>query len=167
MIPNTIITAYNTQLNIRYNFFGRLEQKEIITAATALNGHEKKNLKKVLDIIGATLVDNWGPQCTHLTVKEMSVTIKVLNALLDEKPIVLLRYWTQFAKNALKNRPPPDIEQFNKPPVAEPMLTNLNFTEKVNRRVIFKNKELIFGTDENKKLVEDVIQKTGEWITNQ
>lgn len=150
-----------------YNFFCRLEQKEIITAATALNCQEKKNLKNVLDIIRATLVDNWGSQCTHLTVKEMSVTIKVLNALLDEKPIVLLGYWTQFAKNVIKNRPPPDIEQFNKPPVAETMLTNFNFTEKVNRRVVFKNKELIFATEENKKLVEDVIKKSGEWITNQ
>lgn len=122
---------------------------------------DKKKLKNVLNIIGGNYVDNWGPNCTHLTVKEMSVTVKVLHALLDEKPIVVSDYWTQFSENVLKNLPPPDIEKFNSPPVSEPLLKNVNFKKKVSRKSLFKDKLFIFPLEKNKVLLEETINKAG------
>lgn len=134
---------------------------EIVTTGTHLNSGDKKKLKSLLNIIGGTYVDNWGPKCTHLTVKEMSVTVKVLHALIDEKPIVISDYWTQFSENVIKNLPPPDIEKFNNPPVGEPTLKNIDFKKNVSRKCLFKDKLFIFPLEKNKVLLEETIKKAG------
>lgn len=114
----------------------------------------------MLEALDVTYVDNWGPECTHLTVNKMAVTSKVLHAILDAKPITLTDYWTHFLENVLINRAPPNIEDFCNPPSEEPLLNNINFTNTF-RKSLFANKIFVFPTDKSKSDMEVIIRKAG------
>lgn len=138
-----------------------MEQQHIITTGAQLNKTDKEKLKNELNVIHGKYVDNWGPECTHLTVNDITITIKFLHALVDEKPIVVKDYWAKFSKNVLKNKPPPAVENYNKPVIKDPLLNINTILKKVCRKTIFEGKIFIFPSTKSKLQMESIITKTG------
>lgn len=136
---------------------------EFITTGTLLNSSLKSKLLSDLSTIRGTYVDQWTPECTHLTLKEITLTIKFLHALIEEKPIVTPTYWTKFAERVQKKLPPPDIEQYNKVPVAEVLLNKIDLSPNPKRKVLFTGKLFVFPKEKDKKKLEDLIKKAGEY----
>lgn len=143
----------------------RLEQIELITTGTHLSTNNKDQLKSALKVLGGSYVESWTVECTHLTVQNITVTGKLLLALLDNKPIVTQNYWTAFAENISKHLPPPDINKYNNPPIAEPLLKNIDF-KSMSRRGLFQGKIFIFASEHSMKDMEEIIKKAGKIIHN-
>ncbi|KAJ8930978.1 hypothetical protein NQ314_016175 [Rhamnusium bicolor] len=113
-------------------------------------------------ILGGQYIENWTTDCTHLTVEEVTLTVKVLHALIDEKPIVKPAYWSKFAENVRNNLPPPTIENYNKPPIAEALLNKIELKNDPQRKILFNGKLFLFPKEKNKKQMEEIIQKAGK-----
>ena len=54
------------------------------------------------------MVNDWQNNCSLLIAEKVSMTIKVVNALICQKLIVTQKYLESFVKNALENKPPPN-----------------------------------------------------------
>ncbi|CAG9771788.1 unnamed protein product [Ceutorhynchus assimilis] len=107
-------------------------------------------------------MEKWDDSCTHLTVEKLTLTIKVLQALIDEKPIVTLDYWAACEESLAQKLPMPNIEEYNKPPVAEQLLkSDFQYRFNSQRRSLFKDKMFVFQTANCKKQMEEVIEKCG------
>ncbi|XP_072378884.1 uncharacterized protein [Diabrotica undecimpunctata] len=147
--------------------FGGLGSKYIfrkmnlVTTATQQPTTQKEALKKYLSHIQGKYVDNWNAECTHLTVEKISLTIKVLHALLEDKPTVEPGFWKEFAENVSKNLRPPDISAYNDPPLVEGLLNKVEFKNGIDRKNLFKDKIFLFTLEQERKQVEELISKAG------
>ncbi|VEN57567.1 unnamed protein product [Callosobruchus maculatus] len=144
-----------------YNSKFRLEHQKFVTTATRLSGAEKMQLKNEMQSIHGSYVEEWSQDCTHLTVKEIALTVKVLYALIDDKPIIMPQYWTALKKHVTLGEDAPKIEDYNKPPVNETLLSRVEWKREINRTNLFKNKLFIFLTENSKKTMEGVISRLG------
>lgn len=134
---------------------------KIVTTSSALSNPDKINLKKTFANFGGTLLDNWSSECTHLTAKEIMLTVKVLLALMDEKPIVTLEYWDKFSTSIQNGGSLPNPKDY-KPPLAETFLsTNVTFKPDKRRQFLFQNKIFVFPTKKLLSRMEDLIKRAG------
>ncbi|KAJ8954433.1 hypothetical protein NQ318_011109 [Aromia moschata] len=162
MLTPNVETQLNLQDEIQFGIINskyRVKKHSVTTTGTRLNSAQKIQLKSDLATIGGRYVENWNAECTHLTIEEITLTVKVLHAIIDEKPIVKPAYWSKFAENVNKMKPPPDINEYNKPPIAEALLNNVEFSTDPRRRSLFKGKLFVFSKEKTKKQMEDVIRK--------
>ncbi|CAH1953575.1 unnamed protein product [Acanthoscelides obtectus] len=144
-----------------YNSKFRLEREKYVTTATRLPGAEKIQLKNDIEAVRGSYVEDWSHDCTHLTVKEIALTVKVLYALIDDKPIVLPQYWTKLKDHVRSGEEFPKVENYNNPPVSGTLLSRVEWKRGINRRNMFKNKLFIFLTENNKQIMEGVIARLG------
>ncbi|XP_050509460.1 nibrin [Diabrotica virgifera virgifera] len=156
------------QLEDKYAIhFGGLGSKYIfrkmalVTTATQQSPTQKEALKKYLSYIQGKYVDTWNEECTHLTVEKISLTLKVLNALLEDKPTVEPGFWKKFAENVSNSLRPPDISAYNDPPLAQGLLNKVEFKNGIDRKNLFKDKIFLFTLEQEKKQVEELISKAG------
>lgn len=136
-----------------------------IVAASALSADKKLTLKAALDKCHGTYVDKWSDKCTHLTVENLTLTIKVLHALVEGKPIVTLDYWSDYAESVEKKVSLPDINKYNRPPIAETLLrSDFEYKADPRRKTVFENKMFVFLKSSTKKQIEDVIKSCGKFV---
>lgn len=133
---------------------------QIITTTSRLSNTEKLNLNKCISSLNGKMINNWTNQCTHLTAEQITLTLKVLHALVDNKPIVTSKYWEKFAENVKNGLPPPDVDQF-KPPLVEALLNKVPLDENQQRKCLFQNKVFIFTDKASKEQMGEIIQKAG------
>ncbi|KAL1491442.1 hypothetical protein ABEB36_012040 [Hypothenemus hampei] len=150
---------------IKFGIFNskfRFESYQFVVAGSVLSTEKKALLKECLDKCGGYYVEKWTDYCTHLTVEKASLTVKFLQALVNEKHIVTINYWTDYVKSIESKQNPPNIEYYNKPPIAEQLLSS-DFKYKVdpNRRTLFKEKIFVFFDKNCKDQLSDVIQNCG------
>jgi nijmegen breakage syndrome protein 1 len=118
----------------------------VVTTGSGLNNEQKSQLKNRINAIGGSVLNNWEESCTHITTQELMLTVKVLHALVDDKPIVKLEYWDQLLQNMKELKPPPDVSDFE-PPVAESLINKTKMSFNPTRRILFTNKTFVFATE--------------------
>lgn len=149
---------------VRFGGLGSIfifHQIHLVTTATQLSDNRKAALKKHLDSLHGKYVDNWNSECTHLTLQKISLTVKVLHALLEDKPIVVPAFWTKFVENVSRNIAPPDWSEYNDPPLAEALLNKVEFKKAAPRKNLFMDKHFLFYLEKEEKQVKDLIEKAG------
>lgn len=110
-------------------------------------------------------MDKWSSLCTHLAVEKLTLTVKVLQALVQGKPIVTLDYWADYAKAIENSKPAPDLARYSKPPVAEHLFSSdFECTYDEKRKSLFENKVFVFLKASTKKQLEDVIKSCGKLV---
>ncbi|XP_057665360.1 nibrin [Diorhabda carinulata] len=139
----------------------KFHQIHFVTTATQLSDNCKEALKKQLDTIQGRYLDNWTSECTHLTLQKISLTVKVLHALLEDKPIVVPAFWAKFVENVSKSIAPPKITDYNNPPLAEALLNRVEFKKAAPRKNLFMGKHFLFYLEKEEKQVKDLIRKAG------
>ncbi|XP_018333857.1 nibrin [Agrilus planipennis] len=158
---DTILSPGNT---IKFGAFESIYKVgciNIVTAHSCLTKEEKKKVICQINFLNGCCVSNWTPECTHLTVNELKLTVKMLCCLIEGKPIVTVKFWEDFAKNVKENHSPPDPNNY-KPPCTEIMLNkNLPLDFKEERKHLFRNKVFVFMTEADKETVELVIKYAG------
>ncbi|XP_044268561.1 nibrin [Tribolium madens] len=160
--PNTqVILKDNDVIRLGvYNSKFRIQKVDLVVAGSGLTNEERVELKEKITSVGGTFVNEWGPTCTYLTVPVIVLTIKMLNALIDDKPIVNLKFWDEYIKRIKNNEPLPDLQDF-KPPVVETLLNGIDLTPNPERKTLFKNKIFVFPTEKLKLKMMYLIKQTG------
>lgn len=78
----------------------KLEELKLATTPSSLLRPEVEELSKLIGPLGGSVLPSWTNECSHLTMDMVSVTVKLLHALLENKPIVCIAYWREFSKVA-------------------------------------------------------------------
>ncbi|EFA04568.2 nibrin [Tribolium castaneum] len=138
----------------------RIEKIDLVVTGSGLTNEEKVELKGKITSIGGTFLNEWGPTCTHLTAPVIVLTIKMLHALIDDKPIVNLKFWDEYILKIKNNEPLPEPQNF-KPPVTETLINGTELKPNPERKVLFKNKIFVFPTEKLRLRMAYLIEKTG------
>ncbi|KAK4877261.1 hypothetical protein RN001_009767 [Aquatica leii] len=139
----------------------KLNQVSIITTTSGIGSDQKHKLKNTITAIGGLLVQNWTNQCTHVSVNEITLTVKVLSAVITGVPIVTLKYWDYFI-NCVNNKKPIPSPLNYIPKCSEPILKeNLNFEYKEERRQLFKDKIFMFPLKSDTAKMASLIKAAG------
>nr|CAI5843993.1 unnamed protein product [Callosobruchus analis] len=133
------------------------ERHSFITAVSRLSSTERFQLKKDLGSIGGQFAEYWDCNCTHLTVKEVGMTMNVLYAIASNVPIVTSHFWSETRKKVDAGEQLPDVNMFSSPPVAKSICNRVQWNRNVDRKGLFKNKMFIFISEQAKKLMERII----------
>jgi len=129
---------------------------KLITTVSALTRPEIQELAEILKPMGGTVSSNWTDECSHLTMNEASVTVKLLHAMLENKPIVTFAYWRKLLQAAQSVHVK---EGWPQPEDYQP--TNMDVTWRPERTRLFAGKTFVFMNRKHFEMYGSVVQKAG------
>ncbi|XP_053182770.1 nibrin [Scomber japonicus] len=141
--------AENTPVNLKSGdsiTFGVFHSKfsvdhlKLVVCSSCLDNEGKVSLSQALLSLGGKLVNSWSPDCTHLAMHSVKVTIKTIAALLCCRPIVKPEFFSELSRAVQQKLPAPKAQSFT-PEIDEPSLTK----EDVNLRALPERKQLFKG----------------------
>ncbi|XP_041453971.1 nibrin-like [Lytechinus variegatus] len=134
----------------------------VVVAASALPGNEKRTLKQIVHRIGGHVVSEWCPQCTHLVMSELNVTIKVISALVACRPIVTPDFFKHTLESVIEKSSLPTPGTYL-PSVAEAAINKdeVSFSPDERRKEIFKDRTFFFLTEKQYKRLHIPISLAG------
>ena len=144
--------------------FGRLQNvwkiqfMSIDTAISSLSKDENLQLKSYIEVLGGKISEQWSPNCTHLTMNEPSVTMKLLHALIDQKLVVTLTYWKELlkaAKNVKSKLPTPEL---HRPDFGDELI---DFSSNIKRKSLFKGTTFVFLNRKHFDMYSPIIKLAG------
>ncbi|XP_052002686.1 nibrin isoform X2 [Xyrauchen texanus] len=123
----------------------RLEKECVVVCSSCVNNEGKVSLSHDVRSIGGRLINSWTPDCTHLVMPTVKVTIKMICALLCCRHIVKPEFFSVFSKAVQQKQPLPKAEGF-RPPVDEPTLAkdDVDLSARPERKSLFKGKTFLF-----------------------
>lgn len=139
----------------------RVSYINFITCTSTLKGENLHNLKKVLDILGGTLKNEWDDTCMYLTMPAITLTIKVVLALVQKSHIVTIDYWKKCVEAISNNLPLPSPNNFI-PQILESTLNkeNVSFIPKNERCNLFAGKKVIFFSRRQLEMYKTALLKS-------
>ncbi|BFF98846.1 nibrin [Drosophila madeirensis] len=160
MPPNTL-TPLPVGFKVRFGGsrnIWQVTQMPLVSAVSALSNDQVKELGMLLAAMGGSVCLNWGDadECTHLTMNEATVTVKLLHALLENKPIVTFEYWRKLlaAAQGIHVR-----EGWPQPEDYQP--TNMDLSWRPERTTLFANKTFVFMNRRHFEIYGAVVRKAG------
>ena len=143
----------------------RLEEISPHVTYSGLNAEQKIKLTENVIFLNGKIDSNWNKACTHVTVSEITLTAKVLYALILGQPMVTLQFWDDYVTNVKCNSLPPDVKNYV--PRFSEMVLQKNFSLEYlpERKTLFKNLTFVFATDQIKKTMDVLIKMAGKMCT--
>ena len=154
--------------------------KPYIVCMSSLNGCGKKEVRHLLNELGGRAVNEWSNDCCLLVMKSVTVTIKVVCALLSLKPIVTPDYLRDFLRylkkeRALKPDPinylPCVTEGFVKPDVSfhciterSSMFSEITFYFWCEKQFFEMSKAIILGGGKTSLIKDSKISKLETYV---
>ncbi|KAL4235286.1 hypothetical protein ACF0H5_006923 [Mactra antiquata] len=122
----------------------------------------KKTVKQCMVTLGGHLTSEWQKDCSLLVMSKISVTIKVICALVSQKYIILPTYLEQYIKHLHGKAEKPDPGMFT-PDLAETQLdaTCVSFKPDVRRKTLFKGLKFYFCSEKQLKKMKFAIELAG------
>lgn len=149
--------------------FGALKNEWIVskhninTMVSSLNPNDLVEVRKHLNILGGHIISTWESKCTHLTMSEITITIKVLHALIEKIPIVSCDYWKDSIKNIQNKQEPPNPSCYL--PKRSNQLSSAILDEHLafneSRKTLFAGKTFVFMTKKHFDIYSPIIVKAG------
>lgn len=117
----------------------------LVITTSCIDSAVKKELKKTIHRLGGHLVSEWKPECTHLVMSDVKVTIKAVCCLISLKPLVTPAYFMDMLTNISSRLSEPITNRYI-PPIGEDIIDKekANFDIVPERKRIFDNKTFIF-----------------------
>ncbi|XP_055911396.1 nibrin [Eupeodes corollae] len=149
--------------------FGALKNEWVIsknninTMVSSLNAKDLVEIKNQLDILGGNIISKWESKCTHLTMPEITITIKVLHALIEKIPIVSCSFWKDYHTNIQDKKEPPNPSNYL--PKRSIQLSSaiqdghMGFNE--NRKTLFAGKTFVFMSKKHLEMYAPIVTKAG------
>lgn len=128
------------------------------TVTTSFTAAEKKTLNALLGKIHVNMQDAFESTTTHLTIDVLSVTVKVLHAIMEKIPIVSTKFWLQFYDSLKNCQICPEIKDF-KPRIDNELLRTIDYD--TDRKKIFAGKIFIFINKAQKENYAKLIEMGG------
>lgn len=138
----------------------KLEELKLVTTPSSLLRPEVQELSKLMSPLGGSVVPTWTKDCSHLTMDMVSVTVKLLHALLENKPIVCIDYWREFSKVAQRIHVSddwPKPEDF--PPDSPANMPSIKWIPE--RTKMFAGKTFVFCNSRHNEMYGPVVEKAG------
>ncbi|KAH8286062.1 hypothetical protein KR054_002111, partial [Drosophila jambulina] len=129
---------------------------KLVTTASALAHAQVQELEQLLKPLGGVVSPNWTEECSHLTMNEASVTVKLLHALLENKPIVTFAFWRKLLQAAQSVHVK---EGWPQPKDYQP--TNIDVKWRPERTTLFAGKTFVFMNRKHFEIYGAVVQKAG------
>lgn len=147
--------------------FGKLEsvwkvnESKFVTCTSTLKGENLQNLKTCLANLGGTLKNEWDDTCMYLTMPAITLTIKVVLALVQGSQIVTTDYWNKCLEAINNNTVLPDPNKFI-PQIVESTLNKeiVSFIPNTQRRTLFEGKKIVFFSRKQFDMYKTVLQKS-------
>jgi len=138
----------------------QLSELKLATTPSSLTRPELEELQQLLQPLGGVLLPSWTKECSHLTMNNVTVTVKLLHALLDKKPIVNVAFWRAFSKVAhrvhvTEDWPNPD----DFPPSLPSDMPSIKWDP--NRIKLFTGKTFVFCNRKHIDTYGPIVQKAG------
>ncbi|XP_060072738.1 nibrin-like isoform X2 [Ylistrum balloti] len=117
----------------------------LVVSTSCLSPTLKKQVQQSVMKLGGHIVAEWSRHCTLLVMTSISVTIKVVCAMVSLKPIVSPDYLAAYLQSLESGKEQPDPESYL-PTVSESQIdpTEVSFTNNTERKKIFEGKTFIF-----------------------
>ncbi|XP_023169913.2 nibrin [Drosophila hydei] len=138
----------------------KLSQLKLITTASALNVTEIQELNNLIKPLNGVILPSWTDECSHLTMDTVTITVKLLHALLENKPIVRMDFWRQLLKLATRIHIPdnfPKPEDFT--PVQPADLPSIKW--RPERTKLFAGKTFVFMNRKHLDMYGPIVLKAG------
>lgn len=140
----------------------KLERKYFVTCTSTLRVPDQVELSKQLKTISGTLKKEWDDTCEYLTMSAITLTVKVIYALVQGSYIVTPRFWEETLNAVKKQLRLPDAKHFI-PPVNETTLEcdETLFLPCSSRKILMKGKKFIFFSRRQLNLYKFCIETSG------
>lgn len=161
MNPNTAIPLKDGD-TVRFGFIDftwKLEKINIVVLTSTLADKEKENLKKDVSTLGGQFLDEWSDTCTHLVVKNLTLTVKVLQALCHAIPIVKPEYFkVVLASIRSKSRTLPNVESYQPLMVERISGSTVSLQPNIDRKRLFVGKTFIFMNRRHMETFKGIVE---------
>nr|XP_021189916.2 nibrin [Helicoverpa armigera] len=168
---NTEKAEVNTNIELNANDiikFGKMNSVwkvnfiNLITCSSTLKGENLQNLKLTLSKIGGMLKADWDDTCNFLTMPAITLTIKVVLALVQGSHIVTVEYWNKSLEHVTNLSALPDPQDYL-PQVVESTLNKevVSFLPDNRRKILFSGKKFIFFSRRQYEMYKAVLIKGG------
>ncbi|XP_045771341.1 nibrin [Maniola jurtina] len=139
----------------------KVQEINFVTCTSTLKGENLQNLKVLLTKLGGSLKNEWDDTCAYLTMPAITLTIKVVLALVQSSNIVTIKYWSKCLEAATNNNPLPNASDFI-PQILESTLNkeNVSFLPNKERSSIFAGKVVIFFSRRQLEMYKMVLTKS-------
>ncbi|CAD0199175.1 unnamed protein product [Chrysodeixis includens] len=146
----------------KMNSIWKVNIANLITCTSTLKGDNLQNLRLTLSKLGGVLKSEWDDTCSYLTMPGITLTIKVVLALVQGSNIVTTDFWTKCFENVSKSLALPDPQEFV-PKVMESTLNKeiVSFQPDARRSSIFNGKKFIFFSRRQHDMYKTVLIKSG------
>lgn len=128
------------------------------TVVTSFTQTQKKDLSVLFEKLHVKMQDAFNSSTTHLTIDVLSVTVKVLHAIMENIPIVSTKFWLKFFENLKNCNVLPKPEDF-KPRIDYDLLRSINY--EADRKKIFAGKIFVFLNKAQKENYVKLIEMGG------
>lgn len=163
-IESNKMTKLNSNDQVKFgkmNCIWKINFLDFITCTSTLKGENLQSLKKLLDTIGGTLKNEWDETCAFLTMPAITLTIKVVLALVQNSYIVTLDYWKKCVEAINNNLLLPNANNFT-PQILESTLNkeNVSFIPQKERCTLFAGKKVIFFSRRQLEMYKIILSKS-------
>ncbi len=141
------------------DFTWKLEKVEIVVVTSTLNVAEKNNLQKDVSTLGGKLIDQWSDTCTHLVVKNLTLTVKVLQGLCHAIPIIKPEYFRAMLASIRSNGTLPKVETYQ-PQIVERVVggSASSLIPNIDRKRLFVGKTFVFMNSKQMETFDGIIK---------
>ncbi|CAB3253464.1 unnamed protein product [Arctia plantaginis] len=146
----------------KMNSVWKVNNLNLNTCTSTLKGENLQKLKLTLSKLGVLLKNEWDDSCYYLTMPVITLTIKVVLALVQGSHIVTTDFWENLLESVNKFSAIPDPQKFI-PAVMESTLNKevVSFSPDVQRKSIFKDKKFIFFSRRQYDMYKPVLCRSG------
>lgn len=132
---------------------------DFVACASTLKGENLQNLKVYVNELGGSFRNDWDETCSHLTMPAITLTIKVVMALVQGAHIVTVDFWKSCCDAIKACAKLPDPKDYL-PQVVESTLNKeiVSFHPKLQRRQVFADKKVIFLSKRQLEMYKNVIE---------
>ncbi|XP_053608074.1 nibrin [Plodia interpunctella] len=132
-----------------------------VTCTSTLKGESLQNLKTCLNKLGGTLKNEWDDSCFYLTMPAITLTIKVVLALVQGSQIVTTEFWSHCMAAVDTNQPLPDPKNYT-PNIVESTLNRdvVSFNPDARRKSLFSGKKIVFFSKKQFEMYKLVLTKS-------
>ncbi|XP_013143585.1 PREDICTED: nibrin [Papilio polytes] len=153
------------KVNIGDNIkFGKLNSEwethfiNLTACASTLKGESLLKLKENLHRLGGTFKNDWDSSCGYLTMPAITLTIKVVLALVQGAHIVTIEFWNECVEATSKFSKLPDPKNYM-PQIIESTLNKekVSFFPDEKRKSLFAGKTFIFFSRRQLEMYKNVL----------
>lgn len=137
----------------------RLENIAVNVCTSTMSPEDTNKLKECLKVIDGTLQQVWKTECTHLVMKNVTITVKVLQSLAFGLPIVSPNFFEAYIECATQHGSElPEPKKFV-PEITEPYIIKEPGMMEVHldRQRLFQNKTFVFMVKRHMVQYEPII----------